>query len=89
MRTWKYPLLLLSGIGISNLGSWIYLVAINLSILELTGYATLFQNQVPIHMMRRFGSVADMVQGLTQVGLTLFLGLCAEWFSHIGADAST
>ncbi|MDZ5471564.1 MFS transporter [Bacillus sp. 31A1R] len=37
MQTWKNPLLLISGIGVSNLGNWIYFVAINLLILDLTG----------------------------------------------------
>lgn len=34
---WKNPLLLLSGIGISNLGAWIYLIALNLIVLDMTG----------------------------------------------------
>ncbi|MBM7703588.1 MFS transporter [Metabacillus iocasae] len=36
MKLWKYPLLLLGSIGISNLGEWIYLLALNLMILEMT-----------------------------------------------------
>ncbi|TYS54425.1 MFS transporter [Sutcliffiella horikoshii] len=39
MSTWKYPLLLIAGIGISYLGSWIYLIALNISILNMTGSA--------------------------------------------------
>ncbi|MBD1380434.1 MFS transporter [Metabacillus arenae] len=35
--TLKYPLLLLSGIGISNIGAWVYLIALNLTVLEMTG----------------------------------------------------
>ncbi|UAC48252.1 MFS transporter [Bacillus aquiflavi] len=46
-----------------------------------TGYATFFQNNVPVKIMGRFGSIADMVQGMIQIGLTLLLGLMAEWFS--------
>ncbi len=34
MSKWKYPLLLLSGIGISNIGGWIYLIALNLIVLD-------------------------------------------------------
>lgn len=34
---WKNPLLLLLGIGVSNLGAWIYLIALNLIVLEKTG----------------------------------------------------
>jgi hypothetical protein len=39
MSSWKHPALLLSGIGISYLGSWIYLIALNIAILNLTGSA--------------------------------------------------
>lgn len=34
--SWKNPLLLLFGIGISNIGDWIYLIALNLIILDMT-----------------------------------------------------
>lgn len=37
MQGWKNPLLYIFGIGISNLGNWIYLVAINLLVLRMTG----------------------------------------------------
>ncbi|TVT29390.1 MFS transporter [Salinicoccus cyprini] len=33
---WRYPLLLLIGIGVSNLGAWIYLIALNLIVLDMT-----------------------------------------------------
>ena len=33
---WKNPLLLLIGIGVSNLGAWVYLIALNLIILDRT-----------------------------------------------------
>ncbi|CDQ20167.1 MFS transporter [Halobacillus karajensis] len=36
-RSWKAPLLLLSAIGLSNIGDWIYLIALNLIVLEMTG----------------------------------------------------
>ena len=37
MHCWKNALLYIVGIGISNLGNWIYLVAINLLVLHMTG----------------------------------------------------
>ncbi|ALS78744.1 permease [Planococcus kocurii] len=37
MKNWKYSFLLLGGIGISNIGSWVYLIALNLIILNETG----------------------------------------------------
>ncbi|THE09504.1 MFS transporter [Bacillus timonensis] len=46
-----------------------------------TGYATFFQNNVPVDIMGRFGSIADMLQGIIQIGFTLILGFFAEWFS--------
>ncbi|MFC4323174.1 MFS transporter [Litchfieldia salsa] len=45
------------------------------------GYATFFQNNVPVTIMGRFGSIADMLQGIIQIGFTLILGFFAEWFS--------
>ncbi|TWT09273.1 MFS transporter [Planomicrobium sp. CPCC 101079] len=36
MKAWKDPFLLLSGIGISNIGAWVYLIALNLIVLEMT-----------------------------------------------------
>ncbi|WP_085509187.1 MFS transporter [Thalassobacillus devorans] len=35
--TWKNPFLLLFGIGLSNIGDWIYLIALNLIVLDMTG----------------------------------------------------
>ncbi|BCB02469.1 MFS transporter [Bacillus sp. KH172YL63] len=37
MKKWKNPLLLLTGIGISNIGGWIYLIALNLIVLDEWG----------------------------------------------------
>ena len=34
--TWKHPALLLSSVGISNLGAWVYFIALNLIVLERT-----------------------------------------------------
>lgn len=33
---WKYPAILLCGIGISNFGAWVYFIALNLIVLDLT-----------------------------------------------------
>ncbi|WP_301107496.1 MFS transporter [Sporosarcina sp.] len=37
ISNWKNPLLLLLGIGVSNLGAWVYLIALNLIVLDMTG----------------------------------------------------
>lgn len=39
LKGWKYPLILLSSIGISNIGNFIYLVAINIIVYQITGSA--------------------------------------------------
>jgi MFS family permease len=36
VKSWKYRLLLLFGIGVSNIGDWIYLIALNLIVLNTT-----------------------------------------------------
>ena len=36
---WKYPSLYLASVGIANISGWIYLLAINLMVLEMTGSA--------------------------------------------------
>lgn len=46
-----------------------------------TGYTTFFQINVPVEIMGRFGSVADMVQGIIQISLTLIIGFFSELFS--------
>ncbi|HDR8244234.1 MFS transporter [Bacillus thuringiensis] len=39
LKDWKYPLLLLSGVGIANLGAWIYLIALNVLVYNMGGTA--------------------------------------------------
>lgn len=39
LEKWKYPSILLFGIGISNVGGWIYFIALNLIVLNMTGSA--------------------------------------------------
>ncbi|WP_442603642.1 MFS transporter [Paenibacillus sp. KN14-4R] len=36
LETWKYASILLIGIGVSNIGAWIYLIALNLMVLNMT-----------------------------------------------------
>ncbi|WP_175615260.1 MFS transporter [Piscibacillus halophilus] len=37
LKSWKYPSILLLGIGVSNIGEWIYFIALNLIVLDMTG----------------------------------------------------
>ncbi|MBM7621931.1 MFS family permease [Bacillus tianshenii] len=46
-----------------------------------TGYATFFQQSVPVEIMGRFGSIAEMLQAIVQIVLTLILGVAADWFT--------
>ncbi|WP_433595746.1 MFS transporter [Lysinibacillus xylanilyticus] len=39
LEAWRYPSILLFSIGVSSLGSWIYFIALNLIVLNLTGSA--------------------------------------------------
>ncbi|MCL9635097.1 MFS transporter [Bacillus zanthoxyli] len=39
LLSWKYPCLLLFGIGTSNIGDWIYLIALNVMMLDMTNSA--------------------------------------------------
>ncbi len=39
LKDWKYSLLLLSGVGIANLGAWIYLIALNVLVYNMGGSA--------------------------------------------------
>ncbi|WP_273130544.1 MFS transporter [Bacillus weihaiensis] len=45
------------------------------------GYATFFQNNVPVNIMGRFGSIADMIQSIIQIVFTLILAFFADWIS--------
>lgn len=38
-KTWKHPALLLTSVGISNLGAWVYFIALNLIVLDRTNSA--------------------------------------------------
>ena len=83
MKSWKYSLLLLGGIGISNIGAWVYLIALNLVILNETGsplaiallyilgpIATICSNSWAGSLIDRINSKKFMV------GLTISRALC-------------
>ena len=46
-----------------------------------TGYDTVYQKNIPPHLMGRFGSSVSLVQSGIQIILTFSLGLLADWFS--------
>ncbi len=39
LKSWRYPMFLLTGIGIANIGEWIYFLSLNLIVLKETGSA--------------------------------------------------
>lgn len=41
MKNWRAPVIMLMAIGIANIGAWIYLIAMNLLVLEMTGGSAL------------------------------------------------
>ncbi|MFS0749373.1 MFS transporter [Oceanobacillus sp. 1P07AA] len=83
MSNWKYPILLLGGIGISNIGGWVYLIALNLVILNETGSpfaVAILYILIPLATMcSNFwsGSVIDRVNTRKlMISLDVFRGLC-------------
>lgn len=91
--SWKYPSILLFGIGISTIGMWIYFIALNLIVYNMTGsplavaalyiikpLATLFSNLW-------CGSVIDRInKKYLMIALDMIQGAliaCLAYFSHI------
>lgn len=46
-----------------------------------TGFDTVYQKNIPPHLMGRFGSAVSLVQSVIQIVLTFSLGVMADWFS--------
>ena len=83
MSNWKYPLLLLGGIGISNIGGWVYLIALNLIILNETDSpfaVAILYILIPLATIcSNFwsGSMIDRVNTRKlMISLDVFRGLC-------------
>ncbi|MEC1177413.1 MFS transporter [Metasolibacillus meyeri] len=83
MFRWKYPLILLGGIGISNVGAWVYLIALNLIILNETGSPLAIALLYILRPMATIcsnawaGSVIDRVNTrLLMIGLDVFRAIC-------------
>ena len=83
MSRWKYPLMLLGGIGISNVGGWVYLIALNLMILNETG------SPLAIALLYILGPIATICSNVwagslidrvntrrLMIGLDVFRALC-------------
>jgi MFS family permease len=92
MKSWKFPFLLLAGIGVSYLGNWIYLIAINLSILDLTGSAAAVAGLYVIRPIAILitntwaGSVIDRVnKRKLMIGVDVVRGLFVFLIPFIGS----
>lgn len=79
---WREPVLLLTGIGIANFGGWVYLIALNLIVLDMTGsplaVAGLYIVKPVATLLTNFwaGSVVDRVgQRNLMIALDVFRAL--------------
>ncbi|MEK4563425.1 MFS transporter [Alkalihalobacillus sp. FSL R5-0424] len=57
-------------------GVWIMGFA---SIFASTGFLTFYQNQIPVAMMGRFGSIFGLAEAVMIIVLTIMVGVSAEW----------
>ncbi len=83
MFKWKYPFILLGGIGISNVGAWVYLIALNLIILNKTGSPLAIALLYILHPIATIssnawaGSLIDRVNTRRlMMGLDVFRAIC-------------
>ncbi|WP_432352350.1 MFS transporter [Sporosarcina sp. A2] len=80
---WKNPLLLLLGIGVSNLGGWIYLIALNLIVLDMTGspfsVSVLYILKPVATLCTNFWS-GSFIDRLNKKNLMIFLDLIRAFF---------
>lgn len=65
MGYWKAPLIMLMAIGIANIGAWVYLIAINLRVLEMTEGSVLAVSV--LYLMQPAASVLTNVWGGTLI----------------------
>ncbi|MCA1055926.1 MFS transporter [Rossellomorea aquimaris] len=73
---WKKPLLLLLGIGLSNVGAWIFLIALNLIVLDETGSALavgILYVLKPLAALFTNGWAGSVIDRLNKRGLMVFL----------------
>lgn len=54
VEAWRYPSILLFSIGVSSVGSWIYFIALNLIVLDVTGSAMAVSG---LYIIRAFSTV--------------------------------
>ncbi len=80
---WKNPLLLLFGIGISNVGAWVYLIALNLIILDMTGSplaVSILYILLPIATLLTNAWSGTFIDRLNKRNLMIFLDIIRALF---------
>ncbi|MED4443367.1 MFS transporter [Bacillus thuringiensis] len=86
LKDWKYPLLLLSGVGIANLGAWIYLIALNVLVYNMGGsalaVATLYVIK-PLAILFTNAWSGSMIDRLNKRKLMIHLGIYRALFIAI------
>lgn len=78
MSKWKDPVLLLLGIGVSNVGAWVYFIAMNLIILDMTGSPLAVSGLyilVPLATLFTNSWAGSLVDRLNQKKLMIFLDI--------------
>ncbi|MBB3113248.1 xanthosine utilization system XapX-like protein [Paenibacillus phyllosphaerae] len=92
LDTWKYPSILLISVGVTNIGAWIYLIALNLMLLDMTSsplaisalyvikpLATLCTNLWSGSLIDRMNKRRLMVAlDLIRAALIVFMPLCTS-----------
>ncbi|CAM3067230.1 MFS transporter [Filibacter tadaridae] len=80
---WKNPLLLLLGIGVSNLGAWIYLIALNLIVLDMTESSfavSVLYILIPVATLCTNFWSGSFIDRLNKRNLMIFLDLIRAFF---------
>ena len=78
LASWKYPSILLIGIGVSNIGEWIYFLSLNLIVLDMTGSALAVSGLYlikPIATLCTNSWAGSMIDRLNKRKLMVFLDL--------------
>ncbi|WP_405100581.1 MFS transporter [Oceanobacillus sp. FSL H7-0719] len=83
---WKNSLLLLLGIGVSNLGAWIYLIALNLIVLNMTGSplaVAVLYILIPIAALCTNPWAGSFIDRLNKRNIMIFLDLSRALFIYV------
>ncbi|WP_324729756.1 MFS transporter [Lysinibacillus fusiformis] len=81
LKSWRYPMILLSSIGISSIGEWIYFIALNLTVLNLTGSALAVSG---LYIVRALSALfinfwsGSLIDRFNKKHLMILLNLCGS-----------